>query len=130
MANVAPTYAEFVALYPGFNSVLQATVEQQISFSARLLDESAWGDFFSDAVGLDVAHNLSLGLMVASGPQGAMQGAAGPVTSASAAGMSASFAQPQWNSKSNVENFYYKTMYGQQFLRLRDSVMSRGFLCA
>jgi hypothetical protein len=123
MPRIAPTYADFIVQYPVFGTVSGPTVQAQLSISARLLDEAAWGDFYSDGVALDAAHNLTINNMVAGAVNGAMQLAGGPVTSASGAGISMSFAQPQWNSKSTADNWYFKTTYGQQFLRLRNSVV-------
>ena len=128
MATTAPTYAEFIATYTGLASVPQAQVESQLSLSSRLLDTTAWGDFYSDAVGLDAAHNLTLMQQMASGLQGAGQAAVGPVTSVSVAGISTSFATPSLNTKSKADNWYMKTGYGQMFLRLRDTVIPPGFM--
>jgi hypothetical protein len=86
------------------------------------MSQGAWGDFYSDAIALDTAHNLSIQLVASSGVLGGFQVAAGPVTSTSAAGMSSSFASPDLNGKSATEQWYLKTVYGQQFLRLRNAV--------
>ena len=51
-------------------------------------------------------------------PGGAFQAALGPVNSSSAAGMSMSFNTAQFDQKSYREQWYAKTVYGQQLLRL------------
>lgn len=128
MPKTAPTYAEFIAAYPAFANTPQPQIEQQLNLSARLLEVKAWGDFYSDAVGLDAAHNLSLALMMNAGQQGAGQAAVGPVNSVSVAGISTSFATPSLDTKSKADNWYMKTGYGQMFLRLRDNVIPMGMM--
>jgi len=128
MLTIAPTYAEFIAQYPAFVTTTQASVQAQLNLATRLLEPSAWGDFYSDAVALDAAHNLSLALIAGQGIQGAAQTAVGPVTSVSAAGISTSFATPSFDGKSKADSWYAKTGYGQQFLRLRNVVIAPGMM--
>jgi len=124
MGLLAPTYSEFIASYPQFETLVQTTVQSQLDFSTLLLDTPVWGEFYSNAVSLDCAHNLVLTVIAQSGPLGGQQAAAGPLTSTSAAGMSASFASINVDRKNMSENWYLKTIYGQQFLRLRGSVIA------
>lgn len=128
MADTAPTYAEFVAAYPEFAGVSTPAVQRQLDLSARLLDEGVWGDYYSDGVGLDAAHNLFLAQAASASPQGALQGAMGPVSSVSAAGVSTSFATPTPEGKGHSADWYVKTVYGQQFLRLRRVVVPLGVM--
>ena len=128
MANIIPTYNQFITNYPAFTSMDEGLVMSQITISAALLDSENWGDYYDIGISLDVAHCLSLQSTVISGPNAAFQAAAGPITSVSGAGISTSFASPQWNSKSQSENWYMKTIYGQQFLRLRSVVIPAGVL--
>jgi len=130
MSNKAPTYAEFIIQYPAFEGLSKLVVDAQLACSARLLDEGAWGEFFSDGVGLDAAHNLVLSQSANKGVASGLQGAAGPVTSTSAAGMNISFAQFMVNDKSKADQWYSKTIFGQQFLRLRNTVIAPGALSA
>jgi len=123
-----PTYNEFVILYPAFNTLASLIVENALTASARLLDFTAWGDFYFDAVGLDVAHQLTLASQAATSLLAGFQGAAGPVTSVSAAGVSTGFSGPDVASGSKADSWYSKTVYGQQFLRLRDNVLSLGVM--
>lgn len=123
MPKTAPTYAEFIVAFPAFADSDQPTVERQLSLSTRLLEAKAWGDFYSDAVGLDTAHNLSLALKSDASLQGTGEVASGPVNSVSAAGVSVSFSTSSPEGQNNSRNWYLKTGYGQQFLRLRDAVI-------
>lgn len=114
------TYIEFTTRFPIFNDPTKRTqVESQLSFSALLLDSAVWGDNYDQGVYLDAAHNLALSNLANSSVMGAFQGTAGPVTNVSGGGLSTSFASPNWADKSAVDSWYNKTIYGQQFLRLR-----------
>ena len=130
MSNIAPTHDEFIAAFPAFSPLTDEQVETALSFSSRLFSDSAWGDFYSDAVGLDAAHNLAIQGMAGSSPGGAFQAAVGPVTSVSAAGVSTSFASPDMIAGSKADSWYSKTVYGQMFLRLRDNVIPMGTMCS
>jgi hypothetical protein len=126
----APLYADFIASFPVFASVDESLITFQLSLSTRLLSKSAWGDFYSDGVLLDTAHNLSIQQVSSTSLLGGFQAAAGPLSSTSAAGMSSSFATPDLNGKGASGEWYAKTIYGQQFLRLRNTVCSLGILAS
>jgi hypothetical protein len=128
MSNVAPTVDDFATLYPQFTSdEYAAQVDAQLNMSARLLSVDAWQDFWSDAVMLDCAHCLSVGLQAATGgPTGGFQMAVGPISSVSVAGTSTSFNTISVDSKLKSEVWYNKTVYGQAFLRLRNVCIAPG----
>lgn len=130
MSITAPTYEEFIASFPAFADTDETVVELQLSLSIRLLDQDAWEDFYSDAVGLDTAHNLTLSLLSSNNANGALQGTSGPITSSSGAGLSISYASPEWNKESMSDSWYIKTTYGQLFMQLRNRVFPVGVLCA
>ncbi len=111
MSKIAPTYSEFIAIYPAFVDMAQPLIESALSLSSRLLDSVAWGDFYSDAVGLDVAHSLSLSALSLSDPLGAFQGAVGPVNSVSAAGVSTSFTGPDIVAGGKSDQWYSKNVF-------------------
>ncbi len=116
------TYAEFIALYPEFASMSQVIVQDRLTRATALLLSSAWGDFYETAIGLDAAHNLALKSLIGGNAIGGVQAAVGQITSASGAGLSTSFAQAQTNN--NTEEWYNKTVYGQEYLRLRSVVIA------
>lgn len=122
MSRSAPTYAEFVAKYPAFASLTEAAVQDQIDESAALLFLGAWGDWYSTAVELDTAHNLALSSMLMTDATTAVIGS-GIVSSASAAGVTTSFATPELGEKRTSRDWYTKSIFGQKFLRLRNVVM-------
>jgi len=126
MSAIAPTYEEFIVLYPAFESTDEVLVEAALSLSERLLDVSSWEDFFSDAVGLDTAHNLTLDALANTSTMGGFKAAAGVISSVSAAGVSTSFAAPDMVQGSKTDSWYSKTVYGQKFLLLRDNVLGLG----
>ena len=130
MSNQAPTYEEFLAAYPAFDNSSYVTIgPAQLSLSTRLLSQTNWGDFYSDGVMLDCAHNLVLERAASSNQgMGSMQVAAGPISSVSVAGTSTSFNTGSSDGKSNSRDWYMKTSYGQKFLRLRDAVVPSGYI--
>jgi hypothetical protein len=124
----APTYDEFITRYPSFADVPPENVQYQLDFAVKLLSDVAWDSFFNDAVGLETAHNLFLMKQACSSAQGAMQATAGPVSSVSAAGVSIGFQSATWSEKSKSQNWYMKTIYGQQLLRLWESCISSAYM--
>lgn len=129
MSAITPTIEQFLDEYPEFSDTRTATVESRLAQSIKLLEPGVWDDFYAEAVMLDAAHNLAMKAVASQpGGMGSLQGAAGPLTSVSVGGISTSFATPEWDGKSRSENWYMKTSYGQEFLRLRASVVAPGCL--
>lgn len=119
MSTIAPTYAEFLLRFPEFGNTPEPSVSAELALSAELLDPAAWGEMYSEGVLYDSAHNLLLSTMASTGAQGAFQGAAGPVSNVSGAGLSVGFNTPTVEGKGHSRDWYMKTVYGQRFLRLR-----------
>ncbi len=132
MSNIAPTYAEFVIAYPVFVSpaVDELDVQRQLDVAERLLSKSAWGDFYSEAIMLLVAHNTLLWLRSQLNINGGISAASGNVASTSGAGLSISFESTLANltpgSKSSA--WYNKTVYGQEYLYLQSIVINSACL--
>ncbi len=127
MASAVPTYEEFVTVYPVFLEVAEGIVQEHLDESALLLNAAAWGDFYGRAVSLDAAHNLAMTQQTGSSINSAIQAAAGPISGTSGAGVSVSFSAPPWTGKSSAD-WYNRTVFGQQFLRLRGVVIPAGGL--
>jgi len=128
MASTAPTVEDFQTAYPQFQQT-EDEIQFQLNLSSRLVNPAVFEDLYSDAVLLDAAHNLQLSaLSQSSNGLGALQMAAGPISSVSAAGTSTSFATPSMDSKSARTMWYSKTSYGQQLLRIWNVVAPVGFL--
>jgi len=123
MAAVTPVYADFIDRYPAFITLAKGVIDSQLLFSTRLLEPTVWDTFYFDGVLLDAAHNLVINTAASTGINSPFEGAAGPVNSVSAGGMSASFGQLQFSVKSIREQYYSKTVYGQQLLRLWNCVV-------
>jgi len=123
------TYADFIEKFPAFSSLTEAEVTRQLNFSSRLLDSSAWNDFYQDAVYLDTAHTLSIRTLANNGGTGGgQQAGVGQITSASVAGMSTSFAQLNTGEGNYTVDWYSKTSYGQEFLRLQSIIIPAGVM--
>jgi len=120
------TLEEFIVAFPAFATTDETTIQWWLDFNTRLLDSGAWDTYYSDAIGFTTAHELSLALQAASSPLGAFKGAVGVVSSVSAAGVSTSFSGLDTTSRSDF--WYSKTIYGQQYLRLRDITMAPGVM--
>lgn len=119
----APTYAQFIAEYAAFSNLDQAIVQARIDKSATRLSPSAWGDNYEEAVYLDAAHRLALRNTANASIEGAFQGTGGAVASVGGAGLSTSFATPSPNASKESAQWYNKTIYGQDFLNLRNITM-------
>ena len=130
MSREAPTYAEFIATFPAFAAIDEPVINFQLGLFSKLLSVGSWDMFFSDGVGLISAHNMAMANLISSNPLGAFQGAAGPVSSVSAAGVSTSFSAPDMIAGSKSDSWYSKTVYGQQYLMLRDMVMGLGVMAS
>lgn len=127
--SMAISYPDFIKSFPAFQGVEQATIEYQLGLSTLLLESGVWAEWYPRAVSLDAAHNLALTQIAASsGIPGAIQMASGIISSVSGAGVSTSFQTPQMNSKSMSEQWYSKTIFGQEFLRLRNVVIPMGYM--
>ena len=123
----APTAAQFLVDFPEFVDFTPETIQSLIDIT--VLSASTWGNYFYRAVELDIAHRLSIRRIQMAGPTGGFQSAAGPVTSVSAAGVSTSFGSSSaGNGKSQQDEYYQKTSYGQEFLLLRARVIAPGVL--
>ena len=122
MSNLIPQPQDLLDGYPGFLGTPLPAIQLQLNMATALLAPSAWGDYYSQAVLLDTAHNLAL-MEIAASSNGAFQAAVGTVNSVSGAGISTSFNAAQVDSKSYREQWYSKTVYGQQLLRLWNMVI-------
>jgi len=122
------TKSEFLALYPEFATISDAKILNALSMATRLLSETAWDDFYEDAIGLDAAHNLAIGYKVGTSPDGGFKVPPGPLSSASGAGASVSFAVAPGDGLIKSDAWYSRTVYRQRYLQLRSSVMSPAFL--
>lgn len=127
MSTTAPTSEEFLELYPEFSAVSSTLVASQLDLATRVIS-TAWGDLYSDAIGLEAAHSIALKTLAGSSAAGGLQGTVGPISSVSAAGVSTSFNSFSPDGKSKSELWYGKTVYGQQLMRLRAIAFSPAIL--
>lgn len=94
----------------GFAAVSDAQMQIFLTLAAAQLSEPAWGDCYDMAHGLLTAHLLSESTHAASG-------SAGPVSGASAGGLSVSYG----GGTASAAEGYRRTRYGQMLLDLWDA---------
>lgn len=124
-----PTLAGFKARFPEFETlgIIDATIQAFLDDAIAHLDEDAWGDCYERAVYYYTAHTLTMNQRrteaVTGVGLGGASGAAGPVTSSSADGLSVSFASPKASS-GDGDDWYRQTSYGQEYLNLMGECIS------
>jgi len=126
-----PTIAEFRGLLPEFTESVtdDDTVQFWLDHSTLQLTPGAWGVCFNDAVIYLSAHQIGLIAQRASvGVVGGQVGV-GAISSSSVDGVSASFATPDYLVNGTKEEIALaRTVYGQDFLALREVCVSGGVL--
>lgn len=130
MAATIPTYADFIARFPQFieGVISEEAVTLQIELSSNLLCPDAWGDFYSEGILYETAHNIAMDVQMNSDPLGGQQAAAGTISSSSGAGLSVSFESSRYQGTSATDNWYMKTGFGQKFLNLRNTIIPKGVM--
>lgn len=124
-----PTLAGFKARFPEFEAlgISDATMQVFLDDAIAHLDENAWGECYERAVYYYAAHALTMNQRrteaVTGGGLGGASGSSGPVTSASADGLSVSYAAPK-ASDGDGDDWYRQTSYGQEYLNLRGECIS------
>lgn len=114
------TKNQFLERFPEFADVDENICLYYINLANKILCASAWGNFYNDATGLVAANFVAIMNQVSGGGEkGGVNGSHGPLTSASVAGMSASFGEFKVSDKSTWQQFFSKTAYGQLFLSLQ-----------
>ena len=118
------------ALYPEHGPIAGAEIEAQIDAALEHLSRPRWGRCYPRAVLTLAAHEVALaqvrqaGAVTTEGGQVVGQ-ASGTVASASAGGLSVSFAVPASTSRSDAA-YFSQTAYGQRYLALLRECLSRG----
>ena len=132
MSKIPPTYANFITRFPQFSDppVAQDAVEVQLTLSASMLCVDAWGEFYSEAVLYEAAHNIAMEVQMNSSLSGGQQAASGTITSSSGAGLSVSFGGSKYDGASASDSWYDNTAFGQKFLHLRNTIIPLGMMTA
>jgi len=127
-----PTIAEFRELLPEFTEsvVSDDSVQFWLDRSTLQLIPDAWGVCFNDAVIYLSAHQVGLAAQRAStGGVGGVAGGAGVVSSGNVDGVSTSFTTPEYLTNGTKEEISLaRTVYGQEFLALRETCVQGGTL--
>jgi hypothetical protein len=128
---IAPTYAEFIALYPEFTSISSPAVSAILVRESTLLSETNWDKFWYHAICLMTAHRLALRFNISSAVSAA--GMRSPLSSiqtvnnrsASPDSLSESSATSSLITGENAFNAdLARTEYGLEFLSLMQTVIS------
>lgn len=130
MSSSIPLYSDFIQRFPALATMPGAFVQSFITKAVAVLDSSVWGDLYSEGVLLEAAHNAVLEYQTQQkGLDGAIQMAGGPINSVSVAGVSVGLDSIAGQAKGFSQSWYSRTVYGQEFLRLRNLVSPAGFIC-
>lgn len=122
------TTEQFKAFFPEFCDVPDSVVTVWLDEATSYLDPASWGDCFDRACRYWTAHNLSQSQSRVASPQ--QQSGSGAITSASAGGLSVSYAIPDFAVNGTADEIdYSKTEYGVKYLALRDNCLGAGQLC-
>lgn len=128
--SVQADLSGYRALYPEHGPIADAVITVQIDAALEHLSRQRWGRCYPRAVLTLAAHEVSLaqarqaGAVITENGQVVGQ-AAGTVASASAGGLSVSFAVPASASRSDAA-YFSQTAYGQRYLALMRECLSRG----
>ena len=118
------------ALYPEHGPIVDAVIKVQVAAALEHLSRQRWGRCYPRAVLTLAAHEVALaqarqaGAVITENGQVVGQ-AAGTVASASAGGLSVSFAVPASAIRSDAA-YFSQTAYGQRYLALLRECLSRG----
>lgn len=128
----APSPETFKTRFPEFASIAGGVIQFWIDDVEAVLSD-AWGDCYPVAVETLAAHRLALSQArqanASTSANGAVEisGGIGAITSASADGLSVSFAVPSVAANGSVTDAALsRTPYGIDYLALRASCMPRG----
>ncbi len=122
---IEPTLEYFRELFPEFDDVSGLRILIYIDIAKAQLDEAAWGSCYALAVLYYAAHLLKMSENAGGGDDPGGGGQAGPLTSASAGGLSVGFASPPTTPGSW---YFYQTPYGQYFTQLQSQCLKKVFV--
>lgn len=128
----APSLVTFKLRFPEFGDGLDTPIQFWLDEVGAVLCEASFGTCYGEAVETLAAHKLALSQGRQAGAQSNGAGnvqiqAQGAVVSASADGLSVSFATTKAaTSGSNREAYLSQTPYGVEYLSLRSRCLPRG----
>ena len=120
--------ATFRIRFPEFSddtTYPDARIQLFIDDAALCIDEDRYGNMYDLAICYLAAHKLYLGTQTASSSANAQK--IGPIASKSAGQVSVSRAVNSLDL-SDGDSYYLQTLYGQEFLTIRNKVKIPGFM--
>lgn len=118
--------ATFRALWPELDSVPDAVVQAYLDDAAATLSAGAWGNCYAKAQLLYAAHMAALYAARQNAAAGGVAVGGGPIQSASAEGLSVTFAIP--TNRSETATWWALTPYGQEYWVLRGRCLRKAYL--
>lgn len=119
----------FKAFYPEFCNVADSVLTVWLDEAGSYLCPDTWGDCFDRACRFWTAHNLSQSQARTANASAGQASGSGAITSASAGGLSVSYAVPDFAVNGGADEIdYSKTEYGIKFMALRDQCFGGGRL--
>ena len=122
---MAVTLVSFRARFPEFAGIPDATLQVYVDDAIADVDPGIWGDETTAdrAISFLAAHRVASSLDAAGG---AVSGQGGALVSASADGVSSTWAQPE--GLSALDLALWATVYGQRFIELRNRFTAGAFV--
>ena len=122
------TYADFAIDYPEFAAIAQSKVERALNRAIARVDETAWGRFADEAVGLLTAHFLAIGPDTSNASAGGIASQmAGPLVSIEVEGEYAIRSATPFGFGGGIgvagDANYFLSPYGRQYKELQRSVI-------
>ena len=124
----------FTAMFPEFCDVPTEALQIWLDEAQSYLCPDSWGECFDRACLYFTAHSLAQSQARAANTQRRnnatlVQGGNASIASASAGGLSVSYATPQFASQGSASEVdYAQTPYGLKYLALRDTCLATGRL--
>jgi hypothetical protein len=111
------TPAEFKAIFtPTFDAVSDSVVQTQLTLAVEWFDVCVWGGWYAEGLSNYVAHKLTMNAVAAAAPGGVAGGLDN--TSLRKKVGDLDIMKSEQAMLKNMSNPFYRTIYGQEYLRL------------
>lgn len=120
------TPEQFRTLFPEFGCVENDRIQIFIDQAVVVLNETYWGVKYNMGLYYYTAHRLSMAAKTANSSPGKLA-ESGPIGMRTVDGVSVSYAS-NFGTMNTDEAFYNLTIYGQQYLQLRETLGVSAFV--